>query len=409
MSGSASDVAAMAVAAPLEGIRVLDFTHVLAGPFCTRLLADLGADVVRVESSKHPDHPWQSAYISADQRHASYLNTNRSKRSISIDLKNDAGQQIALKLAAVADVVIENFSAGVMDRLKLDFATIEKLNPRIVYVSMSGYGHNGPRRDWTSMNMNLQGYSGLMTVTGTEGDPPTAISNSWNDYIGGLHACFAVLQAIDKRAGSGRSSHIDLSQFECSAAMIGPLLLSSAMSGKVPPRLGNRSNIVAPQGVYHCAGADDWCAVSIETDEQWKALTEVMGTENLGSDTRLSSATGRMDHHNKIDREIEAWTQRHSSAEVERRLKAAGLPAERVRRIDRVIDEPDPATVFSHMEEQRIGSMLTTRLPFTLAPVSLPEPRSAPSLGEHNRDILRQWLNLSGEQFDEFERQQAFT
>ena len=404
---SASSVAP--VPAPLDNIRVLDFTHVLAGPFCTRLLADLGADVVRIESSKHPDHPWQSSYISDDHRHASYLNTNRSKRSISIDLKNTGGQKLALKLAAVADVVIENFSAGVMGRLELDYETIEKLNPRLIYVSMSGYGHNGPRRDWTSMNMNLQGYSGLMTVTGAEGDPPIAISNSWNDYIGGLHACFAVLRAIDKRAGSGRGSHIDLSQFECSAAMIGPLLLSSAVNGKVPLRLGNRSDVVAPQGVYRCAGTDDWCAVSIENDQQWKALTEVLANDELTSDTRLNSVAGRMNHHDEIDREIQAWTQQHSNTEVARRLQAAGIPAERVRRIDQVIDEPSSGTVFSRMEERRIGSMLTTRLPFTLSPVSLPGPRSAPRLGEHTADVLHQWLNLSREQFDELERQQAFT
>ena len=177
-----------AASAPLTGIRVLDFTHVLAGPFCTRLLADLGADVVRVESSKHPDHPWPSTFISDDGRHASYLNTNRSKRSIAIDLKNEAGQKVAARLAAATDVVIENFSAGVMGRLKLDYPTLQAFNPGLIYVSMSGYGHDGPRCDWTSMNMNLQGYSGLMMVTGAEGDPPTAISNSWNDYIGGLHA-----------------------------------------------------------------------------------------------------------------------------------------------------------------------------------------------------------------------------
>ena len=170
-----------AASAPLTGIRVLDFTHVLAGPFCTRLLADLGADVVRVESSKHPDHPWPSTFISDDGRHASYLNTNRSKRSIAVDLKNEAGQRVAARLAAATDVVIENFSAGVMGRLKLDYQTLQAFNPGLIYVSMSGYGHDGPRRDWTSMNMNLQGYSGLMMVTGAEGDPPTAISNSWND------------------------------------------------------------------------------------------------------------------------------------------------------------------------------------------------------------------------------------
>src|SRR5215467_15542715 len=227
--------------APLAGIRVLDFTHVLAGPFCTRLLADLGADVVRVESSKHPDHPWPSTFISDDGRHASYLNTNRSKRSIAIDLKNEAGQKIASRLASVADVVIENFSAGVMGRLKLDYPTLQACNPALIYISMSGYGHNGPRRDWTSMNMNLQGYSGLMMVTGAEGDPPTAISNSWNDYIGGLHACFAILQALDRRSAGGAGSLIDLSQFECSAAMIDSSILSSAANGVLPPRRGNRS------------------------------------------------------------------------------------------------------------------------------------------------------------------------
>jgi crotonobetainyl-CoA:carnitine CoA-transferase CaiB-like acyl-CoA transferase len=397
-----------AAPAPLDGIRVLDFTHVLAGPFCTRLLADLGADVVRVESSKHPDHPWQSSYISDDHRHASYLNTNRNKRSIAIDLKNDAGQKIALKLAAVADVVIENFSAGVMGRLKLDYETIEKLNPKLIYVSMSGYGHDGPRRDWTSMNMNLQGYSGLMTVTGAEGDPPTAISNSWNDYIGGLHACFAVLQAIDKRASTGRGYLIDLSQFECSVAMIGSLLLSSVVNKTVPARRGNRSDTVAPQGVYRCAGTDDWCALSITNDEQWQALARTIDKQPWQSDSRFTSASGRMNHHDEIDLAIEAWTRQFSGGEVEHRLKAAAIPAERVRRINQVVDGPDPATVFSRMEERRVGSMLTTRLPFTLSPVTLPAPRSAPSLGEHNTDVLRQRLNLSAEQFDEIANQ-AFT
>src|SRR5437867_5632501 len=210
---------------PLAGIRVLDFTHVLAGPFCTRLLADLGADVVRVESSKHPDHPWPSTFVSDDGRHASYLNTNRSKRSIAIDLKNEAGQKIAARLAAVSDVVIENFSAGVMARLKLDYERLKATNLKLIYVSMSGYGHDGPRRDWTSMNMNLQGYSGLMMVTGDEGDPPTSVSNSWNDFIGGLHASFAILQALVERKRDGRGANLDLSQAECSISTLGPLVL----------------------------------------------------------------------------------------------------------------------------------------------------------------------------------------
>jgi benzylsuccinate CoA-transferase BbsF subunit len=389
-----------ASSAPLAGIRVLDFTHVLAGPFCTRLLADLGADGVRVESSKHPDYPWPSTYISGDGRHASYLNTNRNKRSITIDLKNEAGRTVASKLAAVADVVIENFSAGVMDKLKLGYENLRSLNPGLVYVSMSGYGHDGPRRDWTSMNMNLQGYSGLMMVTGAEGDRPTAISNSWNDYIGGLHACFAILQAVDNRAATGKGVCIDLSQFECSAAMIGPLLLSSAVNGAAPLRRGNRSAVVAPQGVYRCAGTDDWCSISVETDEQWKALTKAMGQEDWGSDSRFATVVGRMRRQDEIDRQIEAWSCRFANTEVERRLKSVGVPAERMRRINDLIDCENGATVFSRMEEPRVGSMLTTRLPFSLSSCSLPRPQTAPGLGEHTAEVLRDWLRLTEQEID---------
>jgi crotonobetainyl-CoA:carnitine CoA-transferase CaiB-like acyl-CoA transferase len=272
---------------------------------------------------------------------------------------------------------------------------------------MSGYGHDGPRRDWTSMNMNLQGYSGLMMVTGAEGDPPTAISNSWNDYIGGLHACFAVLQAMDARATSGKGARIDLSQFECSAAMIGPLLLSSAVNATVPLRRGNRSAILAPQGVYRCAGMDEWCAISVATDEHWQALTKAMGEADWGSDKRFAAVSGRIRHHDEVDRKIEAWTQILPNTEVEFRLKAVGIPAERMRRINDLLESENGATVFAKMEEARVGSMLTTRLPFSLSSDSLPPPRSAPSLGEHSAEVLREWLNLSYGEIGALKKQEA--
>ena len=395
------------LSAPLAGIRVLDFTHVLAGPFCTRLLADLGADVVRVESSKHPDHPWPSTFISDDGRHASYLNTNRSKRSLAIDLKNKAGQKAAGELAAVADVVIENFSADVMDRLGLGYEVIKVTNPSLIYVSMSGYGHAGPRRDWTSMNMNLQGYSGLMMVTGAEGDPPIAISNSWNDYVGGLHACFAILQAIDRRFSSGSGTLIDLSQFECSVSMIGSLLLKSAIDGTIPPRRGNRSERFSPQGVYRCGGIDQWCALCVETDEQWKSLAEAIGRDSWSQELRFATSAGRFQHHDEIDQAIRSWAVQYSGAEVERQLKSRGVSAERVRRIDEVADSADPCPVFDSMTERRVGSMRTTKLPFSLSFVELPSPRSAPGLGEHSAEVLREWLNYSDEKIDELRRLEA--
>jgi crotonobetainyl-CoA:carnitine CoA-transferase CaiB-like acyl-CoA transferase len=396
-------------AAPLAGVRVLDFTHVLAGPFCTRLLADLGADVVRVESSKHPDHPWPSTYIDKDGRHASYLNTNRSKRSIAIDLKNLLGQQTALNLAARADVVVENFSAGVMDRLGLGYETLRARNKGIIYVSMSGYGHDGPRRDWTSMNMNLQGYSGLMTVTGAEGDPPTAISNSWNDYIGGLHACFAIIQAVDERAGSGKGTRLDLSQFECSVAMISPLLLASAVTGQNPPRLGNRSARFAPQGVYRCAGADEWCALSVRTDEQWRALGRIIGKDSWAAAERFATVTGRQRYHDEIDGQLSDWTRQLFNLAVEEKLKAGAIPAERVRRINDLLNKSGGATVFHPMAEPRVGSMLTTGLPFRFSSGPLPAPSPAPALGQHSEEILRHWSALSTHEIASLKSQGALS
>ena len=387
--------------APLTGIRVLDFSHVLAGPFCTRLLADLGADVVRVESSKHPDSPWNSDFKDSRGRPASYLNTNRSKRSITIDLKNEVGHQIAVRMAAVADIVTENFSAGVMTRLKLDYETLRAQNPRLIYVSMSGFGHDGPRRDWTSMNMNLQGYSGLMMITGSEGDPPTAISNSWNDYIGGLHACFGILQVLSRRATTGIGANLDISQFECSVAAIGPLLLSSAVNQSEPRRLGNRSEEVAPQGVYRCAGADEWCAISVQNNEQWYALVAAMGDPEWAKDARLTTSSGRVQSHDEIDVHIENWTSQTPNTDVESRLKAAGVPAERMRRIQTLVGVPDGAQAFKPMEEPRLGSMMTTSLPFSFSSSSSFLPYPAPSLGEDTREVLHDWLDLSDSEIDE--------
>jgi crotonobetainyl-CoA:carnitine CoA-transferase CaiB-like acyl-CoA transferase len=393
--------------APLAGVRVLDFTHVLAGPFCTRLLADLGADVVRVESSKHPDHPWPSAHIGKDGRHASYLNTNRNKRSIAIDLKHPSGRQTAINLAARADVVVENFSAGVMDRLGLGYETVRSRNHGIIFVSMSGYGHDGPRSGWTSMNMNLQGYSGLMTVTGAPGDAPTAISNSWNDYIGGLHACFAIVQALDERSLSGSGTRLDLSQFECSVAMIAPLLLATAVTGRNPPRMGNRSARFAPQGVYRCAGTDNWCAISVHTDDQWRSLGRIIGKDDWAAQERLATVSERQRRHDEIDEQLTQWTLQSTNVAVEETLKAGGIRAERVRRIDDLIDTPGGATVFRPMAEPRVGSMLTTGLPFRFSTGSFPAPSPAPELGQHSDDVLREWLGLDAEEIHSLDKQGA--
>jgi benzylsuccinate CoA-transferase BbsF subunit len=215
------------------------------------------------------------------------------------------------------------------------------------------------------------------------------------------------LQAVDKRSTNGKGARIDLSQFECSASMIGPLLLSAAVNKTPPLRRGNRSSFCAPQGVYRCAGEDNWCAISIETDEQWRALIKVIEQGHWQSDSRFSDAAARMRHHDEIDGQIEAWTKKSSNTEVERRLKAAGVPAERVRRINDVIESEQGAPVFVKMDEPRVGSMLTTRLPFSFGSNPLPPPSPAPGLGENTAEVLHEWLGLSNAEIAAIKTQEA--
>lgn len=408
-TSQAASSAQTARAAPLAGIRVLDFSHILAGPFCTRLLADFGADIVKVETSTRPDRTGVrrggSDSKGRQDRPPTYLNTNRSKRSITVNLKTEAGRKLATRLATVADIIVENFSAGVMARLQLDYERLRPLNPRLIYVSMSGYGHKGPRRDWTSMNMNLQAYTGLMMATGSENDPPIAISNSWNDYIGGLHACFGIFQVLAERARTGVGANLDLSQFECSVATFGSLLFHSAVNRSVPPRLGSRSTQAAPQGVYRCAGSDEWCAISIQNDDQWRALVTAMGGPSWAADPRFETALGRLRVHDDIDTQIEAWTSQLKNTEVERRLKAAQVPAERMRRIKDVVDSQDAGDVFQPLEDPKGGRMLVTGVPFAFSLSLLSPCRPAPSLGEHTREVLHEWLNLPDSEIAEIEKQ----
>jgi len=377
---------------PLDGIRVLDFSHVLAGPMCTRLLVDLGAEVLRVESTKRADTPWRSASDPELKRMYAYIMVHRGKKSITLDLKSEAGSDLARRLAASADVVVENFSADVMERLGLGYERLSNLNPGLIYLSMSGYGHDGPRKSWTSMNSNLQAYSGMMMLTEREGNPPVAVSNSWMDYVGGLHGCYSVIQALISRKKDGKGRNIDMAQFECGVGSIGPLLLSGILNGKRPERMGNRSTKAAPQGCYPCAGQDQWCAISVENNDQWQALVRTLGDATLAQDTRLATLAGRIRHHDEIDARISAWTQAREAVEVERLMQAAGVSAEHMTRMDEVTRRRD-GSVFQLVPGKEKPTLMTG-LPFAFESKKKQQFGPTPRLGEHTDEALQSWLGL---------------
>jgi crotonobetainyl-CoA:carnitine CoA-transferase CaiB-like acyl-CoA transferase len=245
------------------------------------------------------------------------------------------------------------------------------------------------------MNMNLQAFSGLMMTTGEESDAPIAISNSWNDYIGGLHASFEVLEALAERVETGVGKNIDLAQFECSVGTIGPLLLSSIVNREPPRRMGNRSTSFAPQGCYPCSGTDEWCTLAVQTDDHWRGLAKAAGNPGWTADPRFASVVGRLTHHDEIDAHIAAWSSELSSLEAEQRLQAAGVPAERMRRADAVIDLQDAGHVYSPLETLTARRTVVARLPYTFSATPSVEPVRVPRLGANTYEALQGWLGLS--------------
>jgi benzylsuccinate CoA-transferase BbsF subunit len=389
-------MAAGAPRSPLTGIRVLDFGHILAGPFCVRMLADLGAEVVKVETATRRGRTGArrggQRSSGASGRTPLLAHINRNRRSIDLNLKTDRGRDIARRLVREADVLVENFSAGAMDRLGLGYEELRKSNPRLVYASMSAYGHSGPRRSWTGMNVNLQAHSGMMLATGKAGDPPIGISNSWNDYIGGLHAAVAIVGALSKRRETGGGCHLDVSQFECGVAMLGSLLFASAVDPRPTARVGNRSPSAAPQGCYRCAGEDQWCALSVQSDPQWRSLLAELGEPRM-REARCGTLAGRLEHHDEIDAAIEAWTRTRSPAEVEHRLQQLGVPAAAMRRGDDVAGVPAWQQVLRTVEGAEPGTR-SVGLPFRFRGCAPVAATAAPRMGEHGREILRDWLKL---------------
>lgn len=395
------------VSRPLDGLRVLDFTHIVAGPVCSRLLVDLGADVLKIETRKRPDRPWSGIPADGVGRTQAFLMVHRGKKSIAIDLKTEDGANLARRLADVSDVVVENFSAGVMERLGLGYERLREGNPKLVYVSMSGYGHDGPRSDWRSMNSILQAHSGLMLANGYEGAPPISISNSWMDYVGGLHGCFCVLEGLNRLYETGEGSYIDLSQFECSVAATGARLLAGIIEGTPPQRVGNQSSWAVPQNCYRCAGDDAWCAVSIEDDAQWRALGKACGDPPWAGDPRFTDLLGRIEHREAIDAALERWSSQRSAEEVARVLQSFGIPAERVRTAADVHEAAGASLVFRF---RPLGStpLIFSAPPFAFEPPIEPTLEPLPGLGEHTEATVAELLGLEPEEIERLRAAEVF-
>ena len=308
--------------APLAGVRILDFTHVLAGPFGTRVLGDLGADVIKVGTAARaggantPDHPY-------------YVCWNRNKRSVSVNMASEQGREFARKLAGECDVIIENFSAGVLGRWGLDREGLAVLNPGISVVSMGGMGQTGPWKDFVTFAPTIHALTGLTYLTSPPGRQNLGYGFSLTDHLSGLAGALAAMEALEYRQRTGEGLSVDLSQYELGLGLMGPAILDYFANGTNPEPVGNRHPFgqYAPHGIYRCAGENEWLAISVGGEEQWQALCQVMAKPLLARDSKFITHDARLANQDELDAIVSGWTQTRDRFETASLLQAAGIAA----------------------------------------------------------------------------------
>jgi crotonobetainyl-CoA:carnitine CoA-transferase CaiB-like acyl-CoA transferase len=378
--------------APLAEVRVLDLTMMWAGPYATKLLAECGADVIKIESPRAWDNirtlvrqdesitdPWNSAY---------YFNEyNHSKRSLTLDLALGEGRRVFLDLVATADVVIENYRADVLDNLGLGYEVLRAANDGIVLVSMAGFGKTGALSRHVGFGPIIEMMSGLMSLTGYgDDDIPIKSGVSYGDPVGGVSAVAAVALALLQRDRTGRGCHVDLAQRETAAMLAGPAFVAASLRGETPVHWGNRHPVIAPQGCYPAAGDDAWVVISVRSDVEWRALANLLGRADLASLSRDE----RRNRHDELDEAIAAWTAQRESDGVAVELQAAGIPAAAV--VDTLAIHDDPQLnarrFWRVVANPKMHPYRQSGPTWRFADAPDHEMRRSPWFGEHNTEIL---------------------
>ncbi|MBT7864589.1 MAG: CoA transferase, partial [Gemmatimonadetes bacterium] len=322
----------------LSGIRVLDFTRVLAGPFATMVMADLGAQVVKVELPEKGDDSRGFGPFVGDQRSAYFLSVNRGKQSVTIDLRTEAGRDLALDLAAQVDVLVENFRPGSMERFGLGYEQVTARNPRIVYASVSGFGQTGPYAHRPAYDVIVQAMSGLASITGLPGQPPVRVGSSTADLNAALFCVIGIQAALARSNQTGLGQHIDVSMLDCQVALLENAIARYDVEGIVPGPLGSRHPTITPFQFF--AATDGNLVIAAGNDRLWQRLCEVLGRDDLLRDTRFGDNARRTEHHAHLETELAAVFATQSVAVWLERLEAAGVPCGPVNNIADIVDDP---------------------------------------------------------------------
>jgi crotonobetainyl-CoA:carnitine CoA-transferase CaiB-like acyl-CoA transferase len=398
---------------PLAGLKVLDATAWWAGPSSTQLLAGLGADVVHVESIQVIDGMRPAAalpFASLDEwweRSCFFLSINTNKRGITLDLGSARGRELFLGLVAWADVMVENYTPRVFENWDLGWERLKQVNPRLVMCRMPAFGLDGPWRDRVGFAQTMEQLSGLSWATGYRDGPPV-MPNGPCDPLGGMHAAFAILTALEQRDTTGVGCMIEAPLVESALNLAAEEILECSAFGRIGERLGNRSRERVPQGVYLCEGDEQWIALSVE-DEQWPALVDLLGTPLWAQEPALSTAGGRFLSHDLLDQHLADWFRSQRRDDIVDRLRAAGVAAAPVVDNRDVVTQPvvEARGFAEWCDHPVVGRVPVTTLPFRWSGIDRWIRSPAPTLGQHNHEVLSSILGLDDEEIDRLEAQQV--
>ena len=383
---------------PLKGVRVLDLSWIIAGPTATRFLAMMGAEVIKVGSARRPDPSTRGAPFQA---------YNQSKLYAALNISRPEGLELAMRLVSVSDIVIENFAAGVIERLGLGYDALRQAKPDIIMLSSSGTGHSGPDKNYVAYGSLLQYYTGWNAISGYPDSEPIK-GGLWADPWVGMELAMVAAAALNHRVVTGEGNYVDFSMAEALTASIPEALLDYQMNDRVPEPMGNADHHHAPHSVYRCKGDDRWLAIAVTSDEEWRALCGVIGRHDLSDDVALTDTKGRSEQQKRIDAAITAWSQQHEDYEAMRILQEAGISATLYLSPQRVFTDP----------QLREGGFFTTLIASDGKQRDLPalgwrfeggpEPRitAAPVLGQHNNYVYGELLGLSDDEVAQFIEEQ---
>jgi len=397
---------------PLLGTRVLDLSMVWAGPYGTRLLADMGAEVIKVESPGAWDMLRSLSLLPREterayNRSAFFNHYNRNKYGCAIDLARPRGRELALRLVALSDVVVENYRSDVLRRLGLTYEEMRAARPDVILVSMPSHGLSGPDAARTAYGTHMEQLGGLASLSGYADGPPQKSGISYGDPMAGATAAAAAIAALLYRRRTGRGQHIEVAQWEAFLPLVGEFFVEYSMTGREPPRRATRHASMAPHGAYPCQGDDAWIAIAVASDAEFAALCDAIGAPGLARDERFADVVSRHRHQDALDEIVSSWTRERSHREAADRLQAAGVAASPVLTIPDLLADPHLAERGFWEEvthgEAGVWPMDGPAWRFSLTPPHVRLP--APCFAEHNDYVFRDLLGLREDEVAALERE----